>query len=313
MGRIHARSLADEGNAAVLIAAADLDAEKAARCAEEFGAEGIYTDDEALLADDSIDAVLICTPGDTHAGIIEAAANAGKHIFCEKPIDWDLAAVDRALAAVEGAGVKLQIGFQRRFDREFQRAREAVASGKIGRPHVVHLISRDPVLPYAGPKAAGDIYFDSTIHDLDMARFLSGEEVESVVSLGAAMGGEEEGSGEDPDTTVTMLRFESGAIVSVDNSRQSATYDQRAEIFGPGGIISVENQPDAEGSGDDVPFFARRYFDAYAAELRAFVKCVRTGRQPEVTGDDGRSALVLAIAAHRSYREGRPLLPREVG
>jgi myo-inositol 2-dehydrogenase/D-chiro-inositol 1-dehydrogenase len=258
---------------------------------------------------------VISTPGDTHAEIMEAAANAGKHIFCEKPIDWDLAAVDRALAAVDRAGVKLQIGFCRRFDAEFRRAREAVVSGKIGRPQILHLISRDPASPYAGPKGEGDLYFDSTIHDLDMARFLTGEEVESVVSIGAAMALAEEGAGDDPDTAVTLLRLKSGAIASIDNSRRSSEYDQRAEVFGPGGIVCVENRDASEERmvGDDVPFFARRYWDSYVAELSAFVESVRDDRQPEVAGSDGRAALVLAQAALRSYREGRPVTVDDIG
>ena len=152
---------------------------------------------------------MICIPGNTHAEVIEAAARAGKHIFCEKPIDWDLAAADRALHAVERAEVNLQIGFNRRFDRAFLDAREAVKRGDIGRSHIVHLISRDPARPYGGPKARGDLYFDSTIHELDMVRFLIGEEVESVVSYGMSSGAREAGIGEDPDTAITLLWLES--------------------------------------------------------------------------------------------------------
>ena len=315
MGHIHARCLSSHVDRADLVAVADLDLGKASGCAEEFGVSGAYAGYREMLADASIDAVVICTPGNTHAEIIDAAANAGKHIFCEKPIDWDLAAVDRALAAVERAGVKLQVGFQRRFDGEFQRVRETVVSGAVGRPHILHLISRDPTSPYAGPKREGDLYFDSAIHDLDMVRYLTGEEVESVVSFGAAVGLAEEGAGDDPDTAVTLLRLKSGAIASIDNSRRSSHYDQRAEVFGPGDVVCVENQP-AESrpeTDDDMPFFAYRYWDSYVSELSAFVDCVRGDRQPEVTGSDGRAALVLALAALKSYREGRPVTVSEAG
>jgi myo-inositol 2-dehydrogenase/D-chiro-inositol 1-dehydrogenase len=314
MGHIHARCISSHMDRATLVAVADLDLGKASGCAEEFGVSRAYAGYREMVADPSIGAVVICTPGNTHAEIIEAAANAGKHIFCEKPIDWDLAAVDRALKAVEHAGVKLQVGFQRRFDAAFQRVREVVVSGAIGRPHILRLISRDPTSPYAGPKDEGDLYFDSTIHDLDMVRFLTGEEVESVVSFGAAMGLAEEGAGDDPDTAVTLLRLTSGAIASIDNSRRSSLYDQRAEVFGPGGVVCIENrpagaQPETE---DDAPFFAQRYRDSYVAEMRAFVECVLSNGQPEVTGSDGRAALVLALAALRSYREGRAVAVSEI-
>ena len=189
-----------------------------------------------------------------------------------------------------------------------------MASGEVGRPHIVHLTSRDPASPYTSPKREGDLYFDSTIHDLDMVRYLTGEEVESVVSFGAASGLAEEGAGEDPDTAVTLLRLKSGAIASIDNSRRSSVYDQRAEVFGPSGVVRVENQfevmqPEA---GDDTPFFAQRYGDSYVGELSSFVDCVRSDRQPEASGNDGRAALVLALAALRSYREGRPVAVAEI-
>lgn len=314
MGRIHARGLSRDVNGSELIAVADLDREKAERCAEEFGATGVHGDDVSLLADRSIDAALICTPGNTHADLIEAAAEAGKHVFCEKPIDWDLSAADRALTAVERAGVKLQIGFNRRFDPAFLDAREAIKQGEIGRPHIVHLVSRDPARPYGGPKAPGDLYFDSTIHDLDMVRFLTGDEVESVYSLGRATAIDEGGQGEDPDTAVTVLRLAGGSTAVIDNSRRSTMYDQRAEVFGPNGIVCVTNQPIDEGLADDeLPFFAHRYLDAYIAELDAFVESVRNDSEPLVIGNDGRAALVLAIAAFRSYVEGRPVLVSEVG
>lgn len=314
MGHIHARSLASDVDRAALVAVADLDLGKASGCAEEFGASGAYAEYREMLVDTSIDAVVICTPGNTHAEIIEAAANARKHTFCEKPIDWDLAAVDRALAAVEWAGVKLQVGFQRRFDGEFKRVREAVVSGEVGRPHILQLTSRDPASPYAGPKGEGDLYFDTTIHDLDMVRYLTGEEVESVVSFGAAIGLAEEGVGDDPDTAVTLLRLTSGVIASIDNSRRSNHYDQRAEVFGAGVVACVENQPGPrQPVVDDIPFFAHRYWDSYVAELSAFVECVRGDRQPEVSGNDGRAALVLALAALRSYREGRAVAVSEIG
>jgi myo-inositol 2-dehydrogenase/D-chiro-inositol 1-dehydrogenase len=307
MGRIHARCLSQEVTSGQLVAVADLDREKAAQCAEEFGAAAAYTDHTALLANSSIDAVVVCTPGRTHAAIIEAAANAGKNVFCEKPIDWDLTAVHRALVAVQRCGIKLQIGFQRRFDPAFQDVKQAIEQGAVGRLHTAHLISRDPASPYAGPKADGDLYFDSTIHDLDVVRFLTGDEVTSVYSVGAPTAVEEGEQGENPDKALTVLRLAGGATAVIDNSRRSSVYDQRVEVFGPNGIVRVENQTAAPGRSGELPFFAHRYFDAYVAELTSFVDSVRTDSEPAVTGADGRAALVLAIAAYRSYRERRPV------
>jgi myo-inositol 2-dehydrogenase/D-chiro-inositol 1-dehydrogenase len=312
MGRIHARCLSQHVESAHLIAVADMDGAKAAQFAEEFGAEAVYTDPSALLADGSIAAVVVCTPANTHAAIIEAAADAGRHILCEKPLDWDLSAADRALQAVERAGVILQMGFQRRFDPAFMRARDQISLGRAGPIDIVSVVSRDPPLPYTGPKPGGDLYFETTIHDLDMLRFLTGEEAESVVSFGTAWRLAEEGAGEDPDTALTLLRLQSGALAVIDNSRRSNVYDQRAEIFGPRGVVKVENEPGASDASD-LPFFGRRYWQAYLAELNAFVECVRTGAGPAVTGADGRAALVLAIAAYDSFREGRPVSVNEIG
>ncbi len=210
--------------------------------------------------------------------------------------------------------MKLQIGFNRRFDRAFLVVREAIERGDIGSPHIVHLISRDLARPYSGPKAPGDLYFDSTIHDLDMVRFLTGDEAESVVSYGSSMGAQEDGVGEDPDTAITLLNLKSGTIASIDNSRRSLVYDQRAEVFGPQGIVCVGNPKiDELDADDDLPFFAPRYRDSYGAELIAFVECVRDDSEPLVIGDDGRAALVLAIAAFRAYEEERPILVSEIG
>jgi myo-inositol 2-dehydrogenase / D-chiro-inositol 1-dehydrogenase len=314
MGRIHARCLSSYVANAQVAAVADLDHEKAQQCAHEFGVDATYNDHLELLADRSIDAVLICTPGNTHGTVIEAAARAGKRIFCEKPLDWDLAAADRALAAVEQAGVKLQIGFQRRFDRDFARVRAAVASGATGRPLIVHLVSRDPARPLADPKAPGDLYFDSTIHDLDMVRYLTGDEVEAVHSVGRPTAVDEGGEGEDPDTAVTLLRLAGGTVASIDNSRRSTMYDQRAELFGTGATVRVDNRPLEEPRDDaDIPFFALRYWDSYVSELNAFVESMRSNGEPQVTGYDGRAALVLATAAFRSRVEGRPVAVSEIG
>src|SRR5438132_1682325 len=204
MGRIHARCLSRHVANGELCAVADLDSEKANGCAEEFGADAVYGDHLALLADASLDAVLACTPGNTHASVI-------------------------------------------------------------------------------------------------------GAEAESVMSYGSAMAAREHGVGEDPDTAMTLLRLKGGTIASIDNSRRSVVYDQRAEVFGPQGTVCVPNQPIDKGSADgELPFFAHRYLDAYIAELNAFVESVRKDSEPLVTGNDGRAALVLAIAAFRSYVEGRP-------
>jgi myo-inositol 2-dehydrogenase/D-chiro-inositol 1-dehydrogenase len=275
------------------------------------------------LQDDEIDAVVICSSTDTHAQIIGEAAEAGKQIFCEKPIDFDLERIDRALQAVADAGVKLQIGFNRRFDPNFRRVHEAVAAGQVGVPHILRITSRDPAPPpLSYIQVSGGIFLDMTIHDFDMARYLMGSEVEEVYAAGNVLVDPAIGEAGDVDTAVVTLRFANGAIGTIDNSRQAVYgYDQRVEVFGSGGMICAGNETadrtvlsDAQGVHAALPlyFFVERYTAAYIAEMTAFVEAVQQDTPPPVSGLDGRAPVVIAYAAARSMKEGRPVRLDEV-
>jgi myo-inositol 2-dehydrogenase/D-chiro-inositol 1-dehydrogenase len=323
IGRVHAENLAYRIPAANVVAIADIFVDAAEKCAADYGIPSAFADHRAIMENDDIVAVVICSSTDTHAQFIEEAAAAGKHIFCEKPIDFDLKRIDRALEAVERAGVKLQIGFNRRFDPSFKRVHDMVAQGKIGAPHIVHIISRDPAPPPVEYiKVSGGIFLDMTIHDFDMARYLIGSEVEEVYATGGVMVDPKIGEAGDIDTALVALRYANGAIGSIDNSRQAVYgYDQRVEVFGAGGGIVVANRTpdnavvsDADGvhSAKPLYFFIERYTEAYVAEVKEFIACILEDKTPSVTGIDGRIPVVMGLAAWKSYRENRPVKLSEV-
>ena len=323
IGRVHAATIARSISDARIAAVADIFVEAAHEAAELYGIPRYMKDPEEIFADPSIDAVVICSSTDTHAKFIERAAMAGKHVFCEKPISHDLRAIDRALAAVEESGVKLQIGFQRRFDPNFRRIRELVADGSIGKPYLVHIISRDPAPPPIDYiKVSGGIFLDMTIHDFDMARFLLGEEAEEIYAIGGVLVDPAVGEAGDIDTALITFRYESGAMGTIDNCRKAAYgYDQRVEVFGSGGRAIAHNETptrttfmDGSGLHSDKPlyFFLERYKTAYAEEMRAFVKAIREDTEPLVTGIDGKIPVVMGLAALKSLREHRPVKLPEV-
>ena len=324
IGRGHAENLAYRIPEVKVVAIADIFVEAAEQCAADYGIPSAYGDHRAIMENDEIEAVVICSSTDTHSQFIEEAAAAGKHIFCEKPIDFDLDRIDRALEAVEQAGVKLQIGFNRRFDPSFKRVRDMVTGGEIGAPHLVHIISRDPAPPpIEYIKVSGGIFLDMTIHDFDMARYLIGSEVEEVYAAGGVMVDPKIGDAGDIDTALVSLRYANGAIGSIDNSRQAVYgYDQRVEVFGEnGGVIVANKTPDnavfsnADGvhAAQPLYFFIERYTEAYVAEVREFVTCILEDKTPSVTGIDGRIPVVMGLAAWKSYRENRPVKLSEIG
>jgi myo-inositol 2-dehydrogenase/D-chiro-inositol 1-dehydrogenase len=323
IGRVHAENLAYRIPEANLVSISDVFVEAADKLAAELGGLAVYQDPRRILDDESIDAVLICSSTDTHARLIEEAAQAGKEIFCEKPIALDLAKIDRALAAVEEAGVKLQIGFNRRFDANFRRVREIVANGEIGQPHILRITSRDPAPPpIAYVKVSGGMFLDMTIHDFDMARFLVGSEVEEIYAAGGVLVDPAIGEAGDVDTALVTLRFENGTLGTIDNSRQAVYgYDQRVEVFGSKGSVAADNVypnsatiSNAQQVHRDLPlnFFMDRYIDSYVAEVRAFVQCVLDDTPPPVTGLDGRIPVVMGYAAIKSRTEQRPVRLAEV-
>lgn len=323
IGRVHTETVANCIPDANILAVADVFEEAAQKCATDFRIPSFFKDHREILENSDIEAVLICSSTDTHAQFIEEAAEAGKHIFCEKPIDHDLQKIDRALEAVEKAGVKLQIGFNRRFDPSFKRVRDAVSTGEIGTPHLVRITSRDPEPPPIDYiKISGGIFLDMTIHDFDMARYLIGSEVDEVYATGGVMVDPAIGEAGDIDTAVIVLRYTNGAIGVIDNSRKAIYgYDQRVEVFGSGGGIVVSNQTpdqavlsDADGVHTSKPlhFFIERYTESYIAELQEFIDSVREDKTPSVTGLDGRIPVVMGLAAWKSYRENRPVKLNEI-
>ena len=323
IGRVHAETLAYRLPQVKPIAITDVNAAAAQEVASRLGIPKVAASAAELFADPAIDAVLICSSTDTHADLVVQAANAGKHIFCEKPLDHTLARIDWALDAVKKAGVKLQVGFNRRFDANFARVREAIAIGEIGTPHLMHLISRDPAPPpISYIKVSGGMFLDMTIHDFDMARFLIGDEVEEIYTTAAVRVDEEIGKAGDIDTAVLVLRFRNGVIGTIDNSRKAVYgYDQRAEVFGSGGAIATANvHPNlavistAQSIRKDLPlnFFMERYTESFANELRAFVEAVVDDKPTPVNGHDGRVPVVMALAARKSYEERRPVKLSEI-
>ncbi len=324
IGKIHAENLANRIPNAQVVALADVDEKAAQELAARLHIPAVYGDYHAILDDPNIDAVAICSSTDTHAKIVGEAARAGKHIFCEKPVDHDLAKIDAALDAVKQAGVKLQIGFNRRFDPNFAYVRWLVEQGKIGDLHILRITSRDPAPPPPSyVKVSGGMFLDMTIHDFDMARFLSGSEVEEVFTAAGVMVDPAIGEAGDVDTAVITLRFANGAIGTIDNSRKAVYgYDQRVEVFGSGGMAQAANNTphndvyvDAEGAHAAKPlyFFLERYMESFIAEMKAFVDAVQNDTTPPVTGVDGRVPVVIGMAARKSYLENRPVKLSEIG
>jgi myo-inositol 2-dehydrogenase/D-chiro-inositol 1-dehydrogenase len=319
IGRLHAENLTRHlARRAELRIVADPRLEAANEVGAACGAECAVADWREALASPRIDAVVVCTPTDTHATLVEAAAVARKHVFCEKPLALEVEPTEAALAAVARAGIKLQVGFNRRFDPSFERLALGVRSGEIGTPHLVRITSRDPEPPpreYV--RSSGGIFLDMTIHDFDMARFLIGDEVVEVHATGAALVDPEIGQEGDVDTAVVSLRFASGALGCIDNSRRAAYgYDQRIEVLGSRGALLAEQRSptsvvrwDGAGRTADRPhhFFIERYREAYVAEMGAFLDAVLSDRSPPVDGADGLQALRIALAARRSLSDGRPV------
>ncbi|HUX87606.1 MAG TPA: inositol 2-dehydrogenase [Chloroflexota bacterium] len=327
IGRLHAEDLARRIPNADLLAVADVYVDAAKRCAERLGVPRVFTDYHAILDASDIDAVVVCSPSDTHGRIIGEAAAVGKHVFCEKPIDYHLAKIDLALEAVERAGVKLQIGFHRRFDANFRRVKRAIEQNEIGQPMLLHIVSRDPTPPpidYVKTylQHGGSLFLDMMIHDFDLARYLVGSEVEEIYALGGLPVSQQTAELGDLDTAIVTLRFTNGVIATIDNCRRAVYgYDQRLEMFGSGGSISVGNNfpnnailSNGERISRDLPlhFFTERYVEAYTAEIQAFVDSILDDQPIQVTGQDGRAPVVMALAAQKSVRERRPVSLSEI-
>jgi myo-inositol 2-dehydrogenase / D-chiro-inositol 1-dehydrogenase len=321
MGRLHARLLAGEVEGARLAAVADLDPARAEAAA---GAHGVPSLGVAELCQSpGLDAVAICSPTDTHVELVALAAAAGKAVFCEKPISLDLVEANRALEAVGRAGVPLMIGFNRRFDPAHAEVRRAVTDGRVGDPHLLRISSRDPEPPPPAYVAeSGGIFLDMTIHDFDIARYVTGSEVAEVFAQGAIRIAPWMAEYDDVDTAVVTLRHENGCLSVIDNSRRAVYgFDQRVEVFGSAGVARVENPllapfvfQDAGGGsfGRLHTFFLDRYEESFRLEWQAFIGALRGGQPPPVSGVDAVAPLVIALAAGRSLVEHRPVTTAEI-
>lgn len=322
IGRLHARLITHQIDEIRVAGIYDIVSDLAEKTGARLGIPAASSL-EGLITDPGIDAVAICSSTDSHMEHMTAAAAAGKAVFCEKPLSLNLEEVDRGLAAVEAAGVPLQVGFNRRFDPSHRAVAEAVRNGEVGEVHLVRITSRDPEpppLPYI--KVSGGIFLDMTIHDFDMARFVTGSEVTEVFAKGDVLSDPAIGEAGDLDTAAVMLAHENGALTMIDNSRRAAYgYDQRVEAFGSAGMAVSDNPPATTstirtaggGRTSVLPyFFEDRYIPSYLAEWRAFAEMMRNGGPSPVTGRDGREPLIMGLAARRSVREGRPVPTAEI-
>ncbi len=319
IGRLHARNLAGAIDGARLHSVMDANPE-AARAAAYGGAKVVDSLD-AIISDPEVDAVLIASPTSLHAAQVEAAARAGKHIFCEKPVALDLGETIRAMRTVEDAGVRFQIGFNRRFDPGYAALAREIHNGSIGNVELFRSQSSDPEPPaeeYA--RHSGGIYLDSVIHDIDTARFVVGE-VERVTALGRVFANPDLLKVGDVDTSVLTLEFTTGALGVIMNSRRTVHgYDLRVEVHGENGKLVTEDERATklwrygrEGiSGDYYYYFIERFFDAYRLELQAFVTDVRSGVEPGPGPRDAIESLRVAVAATRSLQEKRTVSLDEI-
>ncbi len=318
IGKIHAANIIKNFPDVEVKAVADIHAASIAEWAAGLGIANVYDDYKKIINDPEIGAVIICSSTDTHSKITIEAAQAGKHIFCEKPIDYDVDRIHAALDAVKKAGVKFQVGFNRRFDHNFKKVRDLIQSGAIGELQIVKVISRDPAPPPVEyVKVSGGMFLDMTIHDFDMVRYLTGSEVTEVYANAGVLVDKAIGEVGDVDTALISLKFKNGAIGMIDNCRQAVYgYDQRVEILGTKGGISVGNDTPTtvvvstdSAVTQDKPkyFFLERYMESFEAEMKEFFNSVLQNKDTVVSGIDGLKPVLIGLAAQKSYKEGKPV------
>jgi myo-inositol 2-dehydrogenase/D-chiro-inositol 1-dehydrogenase len=323
IGKVHLATLVQSVPEAEVVALADVNLEGAKTLAAGYGIPFVSSDYREVINRPEVQAVVICSPTDTHARYIVETAQAGKHIFCEKPVDLSIEVIKNALAEVKKAGVKLMVGFNRRFDPNFRKVHDMVAAGKIGRPNILKITSRDPNPPAPEYIAvSGGMFLDMTIHDFDMARYIVGSEITEVYVKAAVLVDPAIGKAGDVDTAIITLTFANGAIGVIDNSRRAVYgYDQRLEIFGERGMVTADNNfPDNhryftdDGIHGALPlnFFMDRYLEAYSAELRLFCDAIVNDRPVPVGGEDGLMSVAIGLAAKLSVAEDRPVKIDEI-
>lgn len=323
MGKLHVENIRSFIPGVEIGIVADLQVESLEAWSDSCGGISLVRDYRIIVENPEIDAVVISSSTDSHARIIIDAAKAGKHIFCEKPIDLSLVEVKKVLAEVEKAGVILQVGFNRRFDHNHRAVRDAVMAGKIGQPHLILITSRDPEPPpLQFIEGSGGLFLDMSIHDFDMARYLSGLEVEEVYATGSVLVDPAIGAAGDIDTAVITLKLTGGVIAVINNSRKAVYgYDQRVEVFGSAGsVVNLNDTPStivvSSGSGiySEKPlfFFRERYKQSFIDELKDFFEAIVRGREPLVSSYDGLQAALIAEAAVKSLVENRPVKISEI-
>ena len=317
MGSFHAETLAHRLPGVRLAAVADPAPGAARRLADRLGCPTAYTEIGDLLDDPEVDAVVIATPARTHAGLVEAAARAGKGVYCEKPMAVTLTEADRAIAAAADAGVPLQVGFNRRYDTGFRAAHEKIAAGGIGTPQLLRSLTRDPKLVDPAPVPPWTIFLETLIHDFDTLRYLNpGAEPVEVFAWADALVRPDFKDRGLLDTAVVTIRFDNGALATAEANFQAVYgYDVRGEVFGSAGMLTMGDirrshltSYGADGiAAECVAYDQDLLHDAYVAELADFADSVRRGRAPSVTGEDARAALSIALAAIRSVGTGAPV------
>lgn len=322
IGKIHLNNLCRNVVGVEVVAVMDV-LEESAELARQYGIERFVNSFDDLISLKEVEAVVICSPTDLHANHVMKAARAGKDIFCEKPLDLSLEKVKEVLKVVEECGVKLMLGFNRRFDPDFEKIRNLVIQGSVGDPQIIKITSRDPgPPPLSYIKVSGGMFLDMTIHDFDMARYISGKEVKEVYTAAAVKVDPGIGEAGDYDTAVITLIFEDDTLAVIDNSREAVYgYDQRLEVFGNGGMAQADNKfPNnhrlfkKEGVSGDLPlhFFLERYQESYVKEMQQFIEALRTGSEMPVGTKDGWMSIVIALAATKSAKEKRPVKITEI-
>lgn len=324
IGKVHAESICTRVKNAKLKTIADpFMNDETEVWARGLGVEQVTKDYKEILQDEEIEAVIICSSTDTHSAISVEAIEAGKHVFCEKPIDHDIEKIKLVMEALKKTEVKYQVGFNRRFDHNFKAVKNAVANGKIGDPHIIKVTSRDPEPPSAEyVKVSGGMFLDMTIHDFDMVRFLAGCDATEVYVQSAVLVDDAIGEAGDVDTAVITLQMENGAIAVIDNSRKAVYgYDQRAEVFGSRGMVATANDSlstavisNEQGVTGEKPlyFFLERYMDSFGEEMNQFIEAIENDLDTPLGVIDGLKPVLMGLAAKKSVEEHRPVNISEI-
>jgi len=317
IGKVHLENLVQRIPSVKVIAVSN-PSEAAHDFARQLGITKIYKEGKEVVFHKEVEGVIICSPTDTHAAYVKMAAKAGKHIFCEKPLEMSPNAIEELIAITKEQRVKLQVGFNRRFDANFSKVQQQVENGNIGEPHILKITSRDPSPPPLDYiKVSGGMFLDMSIHDFDMARFIVGSEVEEVFAQTAVRVNPDIGEAGDIDTAIITLKFKNGCLGVIDNSREAVYgYDQRVEIFGSKGMSRVDNKyadnqvlygKEGVSTGLPLHFFMERYTDSFCQEMKAFITAIRENKRVPVNGQDALMATKIAVAAKESARLNRPV------